>query len=377
MSQPQLEILLIAVVTAAACALPGVFLILRRMAMMSDAISHTILLGIVVAFFITHDLNSPLLLIGAALTGVMTVFLVEAVQKTRLVSEDSSIGLIFPLLFSIGVLLISRYAGNVHLDTDAVLLGELAFAPFDRLMVNGADIGPKSLYSMGVILLLNLCYTGLVYKELKIVTFDPLLAAVLGFSPAVIHYSLMTLVSITAVGAFHAVGTILVVALMIGPPAAAYFITERLHHLILVSILFGAVSALAGYGAAFWLDVSIAGSMATMTGIIFLAVVVAAPQKGIISLKRRSKEQKYEFAGLSLLIHLLNHEGRPEEGMETARTHIASHFQWESSFLQTVVERLLRQQYIELQQERIKITEGGRNYVNKNELYQKSACHQG
>ncbi len=228
MNQAQWEILHIAMVTAAACSLPGVFLILRKMAMMSDAISHTILLGIVIAFFITHDLNSPALLIGAALMGLVTVFLVEFIQKVQKISEDSSIGLVFPLLFSIGVLLISRYAGDVHLDTDAVLLGELAFAPFDRLVINHNDLGPKSLYVMSVILLLNLCYIGLFYKELKIVTFDPMLAGVLGISPAIVHYSLMTLVSITAVGAFNAVGAILVVALMIGPPATAYFITEKL-----------------------------------------------------------------------------------------------------------------------------------------------------
>src|SRR5690606_4112912 len=122
----QIEIQLIAATVAVACALPGVFLVLRRMAMMSDAISHTVLLGIVVGFFITRDLASPLLIVGATLTGVLTVTLVEVLNRTRLVREDAAIGLVFPALFSIAVILISRYAGDVHLDTDAVLLGELA-----------------------------------------------------------------------------------------------------------------------------------------------------------------------------------------------------------------------------------------------------------
>ncbi|MEA2510996.1 MAG: manganese/zinc/iron transport system permease protein, partial [Thermomicrobiales bacterium] len=130
MTDSQIEIQLIAAVTAAACALPGVFLVLRRMAMMSDAISHSILLGIVLAFFATENLNSPLLVVGAALTGVATVSLVEVLNRTGLVREDAAIGLVFPLLFSVGVILVSRYAGSVHLDIDAVLLGELAFAPF-------------------------------------------------------------------------------------------------------------------------------------------------------------------------------------------------------------------------------------------------------
>ena len=220
MSQAQFEIQLIASLVAVACALLGVFLVLRRMAMMSDAISHTVLLGIVIAFFITRSITSPLLLVGAALMGVITVSLVELINRTRLVREDAAIGLVFPAIFSIAVIMISRFAGDVHLDTDAVLLGELAFAPFNRLRLFGADIGPEALYITGGILLLNLIFIALFYKELKLATFDPALAAALGFLPAVIHYALMTLVSLTAVGAFDAVGSVLVVAFMIAPGTA-------------------------------------------------------------------------------------------------------------------------------------------------------------
>jgi manganese/zinc/iron transport system permease protein len=157
------EVQLIAVLVAAACALPGVFLVLRRMAMLSDAISHTVLLGIVLGYFITRDLASPLLFFGAAATGVLTVSLVELLNRTGLVKEDAAIGLIFPVLFSIAVILISRYAGNVHLDIDRVLLGELAFAPFDRLTVAGLDL-PRALVVGTGVLLLNLLLLGLFYK---------------------------------------------------------------------------------------------------------------------------------------------------------------------------------------------------------------------
>ena len=214
---PQIEIQIIAAVVAVACALPGVFLVLRRMALMSDAISHAILLGIVLAFFVVEDLASPFLIIAAAITGVITVVLVELLHGTGLVREDAAIGIVFPALFSGGVILISRYAGSVHLDTHAVLLGELAFAPLERLSVLGYSL-PKSLWVMGAILLINLIFITLFYKELKLATFDAGLAAALGFSPVLIHYGLMTLVSVTAVGAFDAVGSILVVALMIAPP---------------------------------------------------------------------------------------------------------------------------------------------------------------
>ena len=212
---PEIEILLIAVVTSVACALPGVFLVLRRLALVSDAITHAILPGIVVAFFLTGSLSSPLLVIAAAATGVLSVALIEALHRTRLVAEDAATGLVFPAFFSVGVVLVSRWAGKVHLDTDSVLLGELAFAPFDRLFVGGVDVGPAALWTMSCILLLNLALIIILTKELKIATLDPALAAVLGFSPAILHYLLMTAVSVTAVGAFSAAGSILVVALMI------------------------------------------------------------------------------------------------------------------------------------------------------------------
>ena len=208
----QLEIQLIAAIVAVACAIPGVFLVLRKMALISDAISHSILPGIVVGFLITHDLNSPWLILLATITGIITVVLVEAIQKTGLVKEDTAIGLVFPALFSIGVILIAKNANDVHLDVDAVLLGELAFAPFDRLLVGGVDIGPKSLWVMGSILLLTIGLLVAFFKELKVSTFDAGLSSALGFSPVIMHYGLMSISSITVVGAFDAVGAVLVVA---------------------------------------------------------------------------------------------------------------------------------------------------------------------
>jgi len=146
-----LEIQLIAIMVASACSILGTFLVLKSMAMVSDAITHTILLGIVVAFFAVHDLNSPLLIVGAGIVGVLTVYLVELLNSTRLVKEDSAIGVVFPLLFSIAVILISKYAGNVHLDVDSVLLGELAFAPFNRIEIFGFSVAVHSQETCGFV----------------------------------------------------------------------------------------------------------------------------------------------------------------------------------------------------------------------------------
>lgn len=300
---PQFEIQLIAVLVAVACALPGVFLVLRKMSMMSDSITHTILLGIVLAFFIVQDLSSPLLILGAALMGVATVWLTEMLGRTRLLAEDAAIGIVFPLLFSIAIILITRYAGSVHLDTDSVLLGELAFAPFDRMVVAGVDIGAKAIYTTGALLLINLATIIIFFKELQVATFDPMLAAILGFAPALVHYGLMTLVSLTAVGAFQAVGSILVVAFMIGPPVTAYLLTDGLKRMLILSGLLGAANGILGYQAATLLDVSIAGSMAVMTGIVFLLVFVFAPRRGLVSALRRRRNQKIQFAKMTLRFH--------------------------------------------------------------------------
>ncbi|WP_310991655.1 metal ABC transporter permease [Aequorivita marina] len=365
MTSPQIEIQLIAAVVAMACAIPGVFLVLRKMALISDAISHSILPGIVIGFFITQDLNSPLLILLAAFTGVITVVMVEYIQKTGLVKEDTAIGLVFPALFSIGVILISKNAGDVHLDVDAVLLGELAFAPFDRVEIGGADIGPKSLWVMGSILLVIISLLLLFFKELKVSTFDAGLSASLGISPLVIHYGLMSVSSITVVGAFDAVGAILVVALMIAPAAAAYLLTEDLKKMIWLSVFFGVLSAVSGYWVANWLDASIAGSIATTLGVIFLLVYLFAPKKGLISVLYRQKRQRTEVSLITFLLHLNRHDEESERHIN----HLREHIDWHEVRARTVLDLALKNNLIEIDSKIITLTEKGLLFTEKSLEY--------
>jgi manganese/zinc/iron transport system permease protein len=357
---PQLEIQIIAILVAVASSIPGVFLVLRKMAMMSDAITHTILLGIVVAFFIVTDLNSPFLIIGAGLVGILTVYLVELINNTNLASEDSAIGIVFPLLFSIAIILISRYAGSVHLDTDSVLLGELAFAPFNRMVIAGIDIGAKAIYSMGSILIINLILVILFFKELKIATFDNSLAKILGFSPLIINYGLMASVSFTAVGAFEAVGSVLVIAFMIGPPISAYLLSDDLKKIIYLSAGIGALNAIIGYQFAVLLDVSIAGSIAAMTGISFILVFIFAPQRGIITVLRRHKYQKIDFAAKSLLFHIYNHQDSKDEAAENSLETIYQHLNWRNKFFNKVLNKLKKENRVKVKNGVIKLTVSGR-----------------
>jgi manganese/zinc/iron transport system permease protein len=361
MIQPEFEILVITMVVAVACALPGVFLVLRRMALMSDAISHSILLGIVLAFFVTGDVTSPLLILAAAATGVVTVLLVELLNHTRLVKEDAAIGLVFPALFSVGVILIARFAGNVHLDTDAVLLGEVVFAPFERFDAGGVDLGPRVLWVMLVILALNATFLAVFYKELKVTTFDAGLAAALGFSPVLLHYLFMSLVSVTAVGAFDAVGSILVVAMMIGPPAAAYLLTDRLPSMIFLSAGIGMAAAAIGYVISSTLDASIAGSMAVAIGLCFAASFAFAPERGVVAVARRRVRQRWEFAETMLAIHLLNHEEMAERDEESRVRHLHEHLRWQPEFAERVVRRAVDHGLVtHLDADRLALTADGR-----------------
>ena len=361
MTNAQLEIQIILSLVAVACALPGVFLVLRKMALISDAISHSILPGIVIGFFITQDLASPLLILMATLTGVLTVVLVEYIQKTGLVKEDTAIGLVFPALFSLGVILIARNAGDVHLDVDAVLLGEVAFAPFDRWMYNGIDMGPKSLWMIGTILSVSIIMLILFYKELKIATFDAGLAASLGFTPIGIHYGLMTVSSVTTVGAFDAIGAILVVAFMIVPAACVYLLTTNLKKMLVGSSLVGIFASITGYWLAHALDTSIAGTIATVLGLLFFMVYLFAPNKGYISQWYKTKQQKTEVAMLVFMLHLANHEDERERNIN----HLQEHINWTKQRAKKVLKLASQNNMIEIEDGVINLTVKGLSFTEK------------
>ncbi len=357
------EIGLVAVLVAVACSLPGVFLVLRQQSLQSDAISHSVLFGIVVCFFLVRSLDSPLLIVGAVATGILTVVLSELLLRTGLLKEDSSIGLVFPFLFSLAVILISLYAADIHIDTDAVLTGEVGLAPFDRWQPGGVDLGPKAAWSMGAIAAVNLVLVVLFFKELKLSTFDPGLASSLGFQPGLIHYVLMVMVSLTAVGAFDSVGSVLVVALMIAPAATASLLTDSLGKRIAVTVAVGAVGAGAGVAAAFALDTSIAGTMAAAAGLIFTAAFFLSPRYGVVSKALVQRERRWVFAGYTLGVHLLAHEGTKEQERESGVAHLQDHLRWKPAYARRVVETAVRGGLVVRDGSRLLLTPLGRETV--------------
>ena len=262
-------IILTGTLVAVSCGLLGAFLILRKMAMVGDAISHSVLPGIVLAYLVAESRAMAPMLIGAAALGVLTTVIIEWLYRSARLQSDASIGITFTWLFALGIILISAFAGQVDLDQDCVLYGEIAYVPLDLwFLADGRSLGPVAVWMSGGVLLLILLMIGLGYKGLQLTTFDPGFAAALGISTSFWHYLLMSAVSLTTVVSFESVGAILVVAFLIVPPATAYLLTDRLPVMLGLTVLFGLLSAAGGYYLAVWLNGSIAGAMAVVAGLL-------------------------------------------------------------------------------------------------------------
>jgi manganese/zinc/iron transport system permease protein len=338
-----------------------VFLVLRRLALVGDAISHVLLFGIVLAYFATRDLDSPWLFIGAAASGVLTVALVELLQRTRLVKEDAAIGLVFPALFAAGALLASMHLRNTHLDVDAVLLGHAELAVYTRpVSVGPVYLGRQPTVVMAGLFVVNVALVALFYKELKLSTFDAALAATLGFLPGVLHYGLMAVVSLTTVAAFDAVGPVLVVAFLVVPAATAFLLTDRLPRMLLLSVLTGVVASVAGVGVAFRIGTNTAGTVASVLGVEFVLALFFAPGRGLAAQVLRRWRQRREFHVTVLAIHLYQHEGTPAEPDEARADGLHRHLHWDPARVAHVVGRAERAGVVTRSGELLKLTAAGR-----------------
>jgi manganese/zinc/iron transport system permease protein len=262
-------ILATAIVVALVCAIPGTFLVLRRMSMVGDAISHAVLPGIVIAYLISGSRSSVAMLPGAAAAGMFVAVAIEWLQKKLRVRDDAAIGLVYTFLFAVGVILVSAFTAQTDLDQDCVLYGEIAFVPFDLITLSENVFFPRQLLVGTVLLILILLVLIRGFRGLYLSTFDPGYAMSIGVSVAFWHYVLMGMVSFATVVSFESVGAILVVALLSGPAASAALFARSLKSMILMSCVFGSIAAVTGYFAAVWLNVSIAGSIAMFTGIIY------------------------------------------------------------------------------------------------------------
>ena len=340
------ESLLVLIATATACALLSPFLVLRKLSMVSDAISHSVLLGIVLAFFIVKDVGSPLLIAGAALFGVITVFAVEFLSGTGLVKNDDAVGIVFPMFFALAVVLITKFARNVHLDTDIVLMGEVIIAPLNRTEFLGMDL-PKAFVQMGILFIVNLLFIIIFFKELKITTFDKGFAKLAGFSSVALFYALMTLSSLTAVTAFDAVGAILVVSFLITPGAAAYLISKDLKVMTAISVGYAIINSIIGYVLSLLMNVSMSGMTAAVAGVTFL-ITFLFNREGLITAIFIRLKRKSELKPELFLTHIGNHSGKKEELEELGLGSIRDHLKWKQAEVDKIAGRLIRRGLIRI-----------------------------
>ncbi len=360
-----LEVLATVAVTAVACALLGPFLLLRRLALMTDAIGHVLLFGIVVAFLIVKQLDSPWLLFGAAAIGLVTVALIEALSRSKVVREDAAIGLTFPALFAGGIILATLFARNTHLDIDQVLFGYAELAPLHRLDIGEYDFGPRSLIVMSGITALNLAAVIVFFKELKVSTFDATLAAALGFLPGLLHYGLMTLVSFTVVTAFDATGLALVVAFFVLPAMSAYLLTDRLDWFVLLSVAYAIGGSFLGTAAAVSQNTTVSGTVATVMGLLFAVTWLGSPKYGLIRLWAERRRLRQAMHDRLLLIHLGNHEGTPEEAAESDRRDLHTHFRWTAAATDRVVRRAISEGWVHFVNHHLTLTPQGREIADR------------
>ena len=260
---------------AISCGLLGVFMMLRKMSMTGDAISHAVLPGIVIGFFVSGSQRGLEVIIGAGILGIIATLIIDWLRKKARVQLDASIGITFTLLFAIGIILINLLAYKVDLDQECVLYGEIAYLPIDLWVTgSGTNLGPRITY----LALLNFVLVGsfiyFFFKELTLTSFDEGFGTVMGLPSKSINLALMSMVSYTTVSSFEAVGAILVVALLVVPPATAFLWTKDLMKLIKFTSLLGIVISILGYYLAYLFDSSIAGMMVTVAGVLFLLSAV-------------------------------------------------------------------------------------------------------
>ena len=311
------EVLTVLIMTSLACGILGPFIVLRNLSMTADALSHSVLLGIVTAFLIVKDLESPFLTVGAAVFGLLTVFAVESLSKKNLVKKDDALAIVFPMFFALAVVIITKFFRNVHLDVDIVLMGNPLFAPFVRIFNM-----PRSFFNMLILFIINLSFVMIAYNPLKMSTFDKNYAILQGVKMNLLFYTLMTLTSLTCVTAFDSVGAILVISLFVAPAASAYLITKNLKWTIVLTLIYGVLNSVIGYLLGTLWNVSISG-MCSAAGMVTCVLTVIFNPNGVIYKEIKKRRNKTKLGNELMLIHIYrHHHNKTELGFDTINKHL-------------------------------------------------------
>ncbi len=272
-----------------ACGVLGCFVVLRRMALIGDALSHAVLPGVVAAFALTGSTNIGILLVGALIAGVMSTVLIGIVPRLSRAKDDSAIGIVFTAFFAVGIILYSALPRGTHFDLQCFLFG-------DPLAVTKGD-----LLVMGIITPLVLLMVFLLYHPLRMISFDPVVAAAMGIPVVLFHYILMGMLSATIVAGLKTTGVILVVAMVITPASAAYQLTNRLWAMLTLAGLFGAMSAMVGMSLAFVTNSPTGPAMVVVASMIFVLCMLLSPSHGVVFNRVRRRELRRHVEGEDVL----------------------------------------------------------------------------
>lgn len=331
---------------AMSCAIPGTFLVLRKQSMLGDALSHTVLPGIVAAFMFAGpfggDANQPashsLLLLGAVASGLVTTFLSETVRKFGGVEDSAALGIVYTSLFALGLLLIRLFADSVHLDAECVLFGAVETAVLETW--GKTDI-PIAVLMNGGLLIINGLLILLCFKELRITAFDPALAASLGIRPVLVTYGLMAMTSLTLVAAFESVGLILVVTVLVTPASTALLLSDRLNVVVLLSLLIAGIAGFAGHVSAILIptvlfqplgfttvtDSSTAGMAALVCGLMFTLAFLFGRRRGLVTSVLRNWKLSFRIACEDLL-GLLYRSEEAARAVTRSELKLHDHHEW-------------------------------------------------
>ncbi|WP_116041795.1 metal ABC transporter permease [Amycolatopsis palatopharyngis] len=275
-----LMIILIAGLLSTACALLGTFLVLRRQALLPDAVSHAVLPGIVAVFLLTGERTSPVTVLGATAFGVACVAAFEWIRRTAIVGSDAALVLVFPALFSLGILGIGQFASGAHIDLDSAIYGDITFAPLRTMDLAGVAV-PTSLVITGAAAALTVLLVVLLWRPLQASTFDPDFAELGGLRGRAVGQILLVAVAALAVVAFDSVGAILVITFFVVPASTARLLVNRVPAMLVAAVAVGWVSSLAGHRAAVQFDTSIPGMIGLSSAVVFLLALLLAPRRGL------------------------------------------------------------------------------------------------
>ncbi|WBL31354.1 metal ABC transporter permease [Candidatus Phytoplasma sacchari] len=326
----------------------GIFLILKKITMIVDAMSHSILLGIVLSFLIVNNLDSPILILGATLVGVLTSYIINLFSQNKRISDDASIGIVFTFFFSLAIIIISMSIRNIHIDSDAVFLGNIELTHKTQI------------FKILPILFINLFFVCVFYKELKFFIFDPTLFLISGFSCKIVNSLLMLLVSLTAVISFDIVGSVMVISSFIGPAATAFLVSKNLFKCFLLSLWISFVNSSIGYFLGILFDLPVASLISFLNLIHFFLVLILEPKKGFIIRMIKNYQQKKDFMLITLLIHLANHRKQ-----KIIFSELNQNLKWSVIILKKYLNKAYKEDYIEFDKNYIILNNKGKFFLKE------------